>query len=58
MSLRDYFTEIRERIKDVDKEIESTDNKIDEFIEFVNSPQLFDKSLDFKRRLYSLDSAS
>lgn len=54
MSIRDYFTEIRNRIKDVDNEIESTDKEVDEFIGFVNSHQLFDKPLDFKRKLYSL----
>ena len=56
MSLRDYFSEIRNRIKDVDNEIESADKEIDGFIEFVNSPRLFNDSLEFKRRLYSLQS--
>ena len=56
VSLRGYFDEIKARIKTVDDEINSANKEIDEYIEFVNSPGLFEKPLEFKKRLYSLQS--
>jgi hypothetical protein len=56
MSLRSYFDEIKARINDVDKEIKDADKEIDGYINFVNSPDLFEKPLEFKKRLYSIQS--